>query len=133
MRCKTGEKCTNQLVCLTSVEGGVAPAVAAQLVIAGVADPQRLGGLGGEQEPLAGAGVAADHAALPTVMSPVYQCELHLPAAHAGVGLAVRHPDRRVLLARLLPGLPQQVLDTLTGERCYHSGKRDGWERHTEY
>ena len=118
---------------LTSVERGVASTVAAQLVIAGIAYPQWLGGLGGEQEPLAGAGVAADHAALPTMVSPVYQCELHLPAAHAGVGLAVRHPDRRVLLTRLLPGLSQQVLDTLTGGRCYyHSGKRNGWERHTE-
>ena len=99
---------------VTSVEA-VFPAgtLHSQLLKASHADPQWLGGLSWQEEPLGGAGVAADHPALPAVVPPVHQGELHLLAVHAGVGLTVRHPHGSVGIGCLLPRFFQQIFTAL--------------------
>ena len=48
--------------------------------------------------------------------SPVDEGELNFLAVHAGVGLAVRDPNCRVTVSRLLARLPYEFFNALRGE-----------------
>ena len=48
--------------------------------------------------------------------SPVDEGELNFLAVHAGVGLAVRDPNCRVTVSRLLARLPYEFFNALRGD-----------------
>ena len=94
--------------------------------------PQRFAGLFREEKPFVAAVVAGNYSTLTTVVPPrqsqswgvqrtarclpVDESELNFLAVHAGVGLAVRDPNCRVTVSRLLARLPYEFFNALRGE-----------------